>query len=178
MSIDEAEIIRRARRGDARARLGLVDMYQAMVFGIAGHMLNRREDVEEVFQTVFLRLFEHLDAIDPDRGVGGWLRRTVLNECFRRFETRSRRLEPVAYQELASPQASPDGLVKEQEARRALRRAIDALPPHERATVVLHYMEGLAYADVAEALGVSVETVRSRLKRARAQLRKRLQKYF
>ena len=174
----EGELIRQCCRGDVQARAALVDAHQALVYSLARHMLGNEEEVRDVFQTVFLRLFQHLERIDPERGVSGWLRKTTLNECFDRIKARNRRPQPVDESGVAAEADSPQKNTERSEVSRALSLALEALPPEHRATVLLHYMEGLRYAEIAEALDVSVETVRSRLKRARAELRKRLRKYY
>ncbi len=175
---NEAELIRRCCYEDVEARAALVDAHQALVYSVARHMLGNEEEVRDVFQTVFLRLFQHLERIDPERGVSAWLRKTTLNECFDRIKARSRRPEPVDESHVAAETGSPQQRTEKGEVDRALSLALEALSPEQRATVVLHYMEGLRYAEIAEALDVSIETVRSRLKRARAELRKRLRKYY
>jgi RNA polymerase sigma-70 factor (ECF subfamily) len=175
---DEAGLIRRACQGDADARAELIDRHQALVYGLARHLLSRREEAEDVFQTVFLKLFEHLSTIDPERGLRGWLRKTTVNECFDCLKARRRLPASVDDDAVAASAATPPAAAQGSEVEGALREALDALSPSHRATVVLHYMEGLGYAEIAETLGVSVETVRSRLKRARAELRKRLKRYW
>ena len=170
MPTDEAEII-------ARARSALVDMHEARVYSIARHMLRQDEEVHDVFQTVFLRLFQHLGDIDPARGAAGWLRRTTVNACFDRIRARREQAGSIGDDVTASTLGTPVDVAQGREAHDAVRVALQGLPPDYRATVVLHYTEGLSYAEIAETLGVSVETVRSRLKRARAQLRKKLQGY-
>lgn len=177
MPTDEAEIIARACRGDSAARSALVDLHQALVYSVARHVLGHDEEVHDVFQSVFLRLFKHLSGIDPERGAAGWLRRTTVNACFDRIKARRKRAGLKNEGDEGATSNTPVEVAQRREAHDAVRQALQELSPQHRATVVLHYMEGLKYTEIAEALDVSVETVRSRLKRARAELRKRLREY-
>ena len=173
---NEAETIARACRGEAAARSALVNLHQALVYSIARHMLGRNEEVGDVFQTVFLKLLEHLDRIDPVIGAAGWLRRTTVNECFDRMKARRDGALPES-DNVSGTSSTPVEVAQEHEADVAVRQALQDLSPDYRATVVLHYTEGLSYAEIAEVLDISIETVRSRLKRARSQLRRKLRNY-
>ena len=178
MQTHEGELIQKCRRGDGAALADLVDLHQAAVYGLARHMLGDPEEAGDVFQTVFLRLFERLEQIEPERGARAWLRKTPLNECLDRIKARSRTEESVDGDALESTREEPPDAAEGCEVQQALRQALDALPPRRRAAVVLRYTEDLSYREIAKVLGVSVETVRSALKRARLELRRRLQRYY
>ena len=163
--------LQRARRGDARAFRALVEMYQRRVFALVGRMLGRGRAslVEDLAQETFLRVFRALPAFAPEgpARLSTWIltiaARLALDELARR--------RPVVLAQ--EPSAPPDA-----EARalgRAIERAVAALPPDFRAVFLLREYHDLDYDEIARALEIDLGTVKSRLSRARSQLRAALQ---
>jgi RNA polymerase sigma-70 factor (ECF subfamily) len=166
----------RAQRGEESAWRALVERYQRPVFALLSRMLSpvaRRDLVEDLAQETFLRAFRALASFD--RAAAGRLSSWLLTIATRLAldELRQRRaplepLEPVHFQA-----AGPVGPDRRLLAAR-LTRAIEGLSLDHRAVILLREVHGLDYEEIAAALAISVGTVRSRLSRARAELRQAL----
>ena len=160
----------RARQGDATAFEALVREHQAMVFSLAYHFSGDRAAAEDVAQDVFLELFRTLPQIDSTPHLVSWLRRVAVHRCIDRF--RKRRFESVYDAAAMEPSAHDrprDVLFDER-----VRREIHELPSHARAVMILRFQEDLDPRDIAEALGMPVNTVKSHIRRSVDVLRERL----
>ncbi|SHL68861.1 SigE family RNA polymerase sigma factor [Actinacidiphila paucisporea] len=127
-------------------------------------------DAEDLLQTALTKTYLAWDRIDDHRAVDGYVRRTLVNT--RTSQWRKRKVDEFSTDELPEPAAggAPD-LTEQQAQRDALLRAIARLPPRQRAMVVLRYYEDMSEAQTAEAMGVSVGTVKSAVSRALGKLR-------
>ena len=127
-------------------------------------------DAEDLLQTALTKTYLAWDRIDDHRAVDGYVRRTLVNT--RTSQWRKRKVVEFSTDELPEPPVSAEPDLTEQQAQRdALLRAISRLPPRQRAMVVLRYYEDMSEAQTAEALGVSVGTVKSAVSRALGKLR-------
>jgi RNA polymerase sigma-70 factor (ECF subfamily) len=184
---DEAELIRRSRGGDTEAFGVLVESYQRRIFATVYRILGNSEDAREMAQEAFLRAWSKLDSFREGARFSTWLYTIALN--LTRSELRKRKVrrdvKPVSLDAVRSgddgprpdpedPEDPPDAAVERSEVYERARREIEALDPASREVVVLRDMQSLSYEEIAEALGVPIGTVRSRLHRARETLRERL----
>jgi RNA polymerase sigma-70 factor (ECF subfamily) len=163
----------RAQRGEEPAWRALVERYQRPVFALLSRMLSpvaRRDLVEDLAQETFLRAFRALPAFDRDAPgrLSSWLLTIATRLALDELRQRRPTVEPLqAVQFQAAAASSPDRRLLSE----ALTRAVEALAPDHRAVILLRDVHGLAYEEVAAALAISLGTVRSRLSRARAELR-------
>lgn len=180
--MDEQAFVDAACQGHVPAFNQLVLRYQGVAYNVAYRILGQADAAEDATQEAFLSAYR---AIGTLRGGSfqNWLLRIVTNKCLDQLRTRKRRsmltldglpVQPEYLPYLAHPGESPHQAVERQELARVLQEAILALPPGQRAVVVLADVQGLRYQEVAEVLGISVGTVKSRLSRARGSLRDRL----
>ncbi|MFG1805291.1 SigE family RNA polymerase sigma factor [Streptomyces sp. NPDC049040] len=127
-------------------------------------------DAEDLLQTALTKTYLAWDRIDDHRAVDGYVRRTLVNT--RTSQWRKRKVDEFSTDELPEPAATDGPDITEQQAQRdALLRAIARLPPRQRAMVVLRYYEDMSEAQTAEAMGVSIGTVKSAVSRALGKLR-------
>lgn len=183
-------LVRRAKAGDQDAFADILDAYQGRVERLVRRMFRReRETVEDLVQEVFLRVFRGLAGFEGSSAFGTWVHRIATNVCI--SEIRSRRAlkrdgrtlsldQPMQGQEelRIEPQAPPTHPGQElenQEMYAACRNAIEALPSMWRLILVLRDLEDKSYEDIAEILDLPIGTVRSRLHRARARVRRLLE---
>jgi RNA polymerase sigma-70 factor (ECF subfamily) len=165
------DALARAQGGDSAAFADLVRAHQAMVFSLACRVVGDRSTAEELAQEVFLRLYRSLPRVESAVHLTFWLRRVTSHCCIDWFRRNGRR-EEVAVDELpeaAAPPVSRDVLLEER-----LRRLVRQLPPNARLIVTLRYQEDLDPSEIAAVLDVSVNTVKSRLRRSVELLRARL----
>lgn len=171
----DAPTLARAVAGDAGATRALVEMYQARVFALVSRMLagRGRATAEDIAQDTFLVVFRRLAAFDP-RGPAK-LSTWILTIAARRSIDELRRPRPTL---LAEIERGGEGYADDRAVRRELAAAIEAaiadLAPEYRAAFLLREYHGLDYAEIASALSIDLGTVKSRLSRARSQLRERL----
>ena len=160
----------RAQRGDLAAFRELIRAYQDTVYTLALRMLKVREDAEDLAQDVFVSAHRHLGEISSEAHLLFWLRRTTCHRAIDRLRRRwpypAVPLDAVA--ETAAADAGTDPLLE-----RCLRDLIARLPPTPRVVVLLRYQEDLDPPDIAQTLGMPLNTVKSHLKRSLALLRRR-----
>lgn len=173
----DADLVRRARGGEAAAWRALVRRHTPMVYRLALRTLRQPADAEDAAQEAFVNMSRYLSSFDPTRPLGPWLGRITYHACLRRLgkggpgdATDPDVLEAVAPDHGASPEAATAA----RETGDLIVRAVDQLPAQDRFLIGLRYREGHTDVEVAEATGMNVNTVRTRLFRARAALRKLL----
>jgi RNA polymerase sigma-70 factor (ECF subfamily) len=185
----DVALVERARAGDVAAFEKLVRQYDRQVFRIAQHIVQNREDAEDVVQDAFLKAYEKLDQFQGNSKFYTWLVRIAVNEALMRLrKRRTGRMvsidEDVETEEgsvprdLAEWRPDPEAQYGQSEMADILRKTIQGLPPGFRVVFALRDVEGLSTEETAETLGLSIPAVKSRLLRARLQLRERLSRYF
>jgi len=186
---DEAAIVAQARLGDANAFSELLRRYEGKIFRLALHITQNREDAEDVLQEAFLKAYEHLDQFQGQSKFYTWIVRIAVNQALmklrKRKSDRSVSLdetidtgEDTVAREIAAWDENPEQQYSREEINEILSSAIDGLAPIYRAVFVLRDVDDLSTEETAEALELSVPAVKSRLLRARLQLRDKLTRYF
>ena len=186
---EELALVRAAKGGDDKAFEELVRRYDRNVFRIAQHITQNREDAEDVVQDAFLKAFEHLEGFQGNSRFYTWLVRIAVNEAL--MKLRRRRPERMVSldeevkteddsvpREVADWSPNPEQMYNQAELREILTRTIQGLPAGFRTVFVLRDVEGLSTEETAQALDLSIPAVKSRLLRARLQLRDRLSRFF
>jgi len=185
----ETVLVDAARKGDIGAFEELVRRYDRNVFRIAQHITQNREDAEDVVQDAFLKAYQNLGQFQGQSKFYTWLVRIAVNEALMRLRRRRpermvsidedvKTEEDSMPREIADWAPNPEQLYKQAELRDILSKTIQGLPASFRTVFVLRDVEGLSTEETAAALDLSVPAVKSRLLRARLQLRDRLNKYF
>lgn len=180
-STDPDDLVQRLRAGDARAFEDLVIAHQHRVFGVALRMLGTRADAEEVAQEVFLRVHRAIGTFRGDAKLSTWLYAITSRLCLTRLgsgERRTQHLGEDAFIRLADDRPGPTAALERRERELALQRAIAELPDDRRIVLILRDLEGLSYDEIAASLDLELGTVRSRLHRARMELREKLEKLW
>jgi RNA polymerase sigma-70 factor (ECF subfamily) len=186
---EEAAIVAQARLGDAKAFSELLSRYEGKIFRLALHITQNREDAEDVLQEAFLKAYEHLDQFQGQSKFYTWIVRIAVNQALmklrKRKSDRSVSLdetidtgEDTVAREIAAWDENPEQQYSREEINEILKSAIDGLAPIYRAVFVLRDVDELSTEETAEALELSVPAVKSRLLRARLQLRDKLTRYF
>jgi RNA polymerase sigma-70 factor (ECF subfamily) len=175
---NELILIEKARQGDAPAFEELVVAYQDKVFNICRYMLGP-DDAEDAAQDSFVKAYKNLDRFTPSPGFSAWITRIAINTCLD-YKRKPAHL-PLAgtsaegdeYEhEHASPGPGPEAVLSSKQSAEAVSSAVGRLSDKLRAVLVLCDIEGLSYSEAADALGISMGTVKSRLSRAREELRR------
>jgi RNA polymerase sigma-70 factor (ECF subfamily) len=178
---DSAEFVARLRAGDRRAFEELVRAHQHRVYGLALRMLGDAAEAQDVAQEAFLRAHRGLAEFRGDARLSTWLYTIASRLCLNRLAGSERRLTrsgDEALDRVVDVRPGPDEALERDELDAALHRAIAELPEERRVVVVLRDVDGLAYEEIAEILALPVGTVRSRLHRARLDLRDKLERFL
>jgi RNA polymerase sigma-70 factor (ECF subfamily) len=186
---DEAGLVAQARLGDTGAFNELAERYQRNIFRLAQNITQNREDAEDVLQEAFLKAYEHLPDFHGDSKFYTWIVRIAVNEAL--MKLRKRKWDKTVWldepvdtgedaiaREIAVWEDNPEQRYSKEELHDILDKAVNGLAPPYRTVFVLRDMEGLSTEETAEALELSVPAVKSRLLRARLQLRDKLTAFF
>lgn len=183
-NLDETSLVQACRAGRPEAYGVLVERCQDRLYPMLVRLLGSPDDAQDVLQDAFVRGYQKLDQYRGGSSFYTWIYRIALNLAMSRL--RKRRLRrllrlPTSRHDLASfdppdasPASAPSYSLERAEREAAVEAALGSLDPDHRAVVILKDFEGRRYEEIGELLGIPVGTVRSRLHRARCQLRKRL----
>ena len=185
---DEAALVSAAKAGDVSAFEELVNRYETKIFRLGMNITQNREDAEDVMQDAFLKSYQSLNRFQGDSRFYTWLVRIAINEALMKLRKRRPNQfsldEPVAgeeepvFRELKDWGPSPEQRFAQTELNEILSRVIGELEPIYRVVFLLRDVEEISTEETAQILGISVAAVKSRLLRARLQLREKLDKYF
>ena len=171
-------LILRAQQGDLQAFDQIMIRQQRRVMTLAWRMLGNKEDARDAAQEVFIRVYQNLSKVDPDRDFSGWIYRITINVCRDLAKTRSRNSqlsleEGIESGSLAEPISTDntESMAIYNQEQMIIARALATLTEKERAAIVLRDLEGLPGDEVARILGSSPTTVRSQISSARSKIR-------
>jgi len=167
----ERELVERCRRGEVGAFEELVDRYKNLVFAMITRTFPDRSQAEDLAQDVFLRIHRGLPYFRGEARLSTWIYRIVVNLC---MQDRGRGTSSVSLDDANARVATPaatDRHARDLELRDRLEKAIAQLPPQYRLLIAAHYLRGVQYEDLAEAMKMPLGTVKTQLHRAKRQLR-------
>lgn len=170
----------------------VVARYEKPIFNVVYRILGNYEEAADVTQEAFISAYRHFHRFRGESSVYTWLYQIALNHSRnrlrRRRRTDSRTVsldEPAGVDtgsvdtlEIADESQSPQTVLERKELQARIMAAIESLPPDYREVVVLRELQGLSYNEIADATGISLDNVKTRLSRARAMLRQRLGAYY
>jgi RNA polymerase sigma-70 factor, ECF subfamily len=166
-----AALLDRARRGDQEAFAAVIRHYDPGLRTLAYRLLGDRDGMDDALQEAYVKAFRALPRFRGDSKLGTWLYRIAYNACLDELK-RAHLVVQLPLEEIAGPAGSWPDPGEAVAQRHDLAQALAALPPDERAAVLLVDAQGFDYKDAASVLGVPAGTVASRLSRARAALRR------
>lgn len=186
---DEAALVAKAKAGDDSAFSELVEHYERRIFRLAKHITQSDEDAEDVLQESFLKAYEKLDTFQGNSKFYTWLVRIAVNEALMKLRKRKSDKsvsldeqldtgEDMVAREVAVWDDTPEQRYSQEELKEILDKAVEGLEPIYKVVFQLRDVDELSTEETAEALGISIPAVKSRLLRARLQLREKLTKFF
>jgi RNA polymerase sigma-70 factor, ECF subfamily len=181
MTVDDEQIlVRRAQQGEESAFTTLVERYKNRVFGLIGRSIPDRQRTEDLAQEVFLRIYRALPYFRGEARFSTWVYRIVVNLCVQ--EASRRPVFEVPFDVAGEDRGLPalqlparDTTISDLELSDRLQKAMARLPPHYRLIIASHYLDGVGYEALAEALNMPLGTVKTHLHRAKRQLRRLLE---
>jgi RNA polymerase sigma-70 factor, ECF subfamily len=186
---DDLELVHATQNGDISAFEQLVERYDCKLLRIAQHVTHNREDSQDAVQESFMKALQHLDEFREQSRFSTWLFRITVNQSLMKLRKRRTAIDLPCDQDFPAeedmlPREIPDGapnpeeLCQASELRNILVKAIEELRPALRTVFVLRDVEGLSISQTAMVLDLSAPAVKTRLLRARLQLRELLSEYF
>ena len=184
---DDFKLVEAFRKGDEKAFEEIVRRYQRQVANIIYLTLGNREEVDDLSQEVFVRVFRSLNRFEFDSSLYSWIYRIAVNLCIDEIrKKRIRKLIPLDFltekklegekRSKETSTGSDELLLKEK--KEVIRGALDRLSPVHRTVILLREYQDLTYGEIASTLRISPQAVKSRLFRAREELREMLKDYF
>jgi RNA polymerase sigma-70 factor, ECF subfamily len=184
----EVDWIRRAQRGEREAFERLVERYQRRVFALAGRLVRRRDDVEDLAQEIFVKAYVGIRSYDFRASFGTWLARVAVNHCYDYL--RRERVSPVAtfseiseegappsVLDLAQPGSSGSATERQMIARDLVQKLLSRAPEADRVILTLKEIEDLSVEEVGRILKLKESTVKVRLHRARKRMLEDFQRW-
>src|ERR1700742_2558534 len=185
---DEHLLVAAAKGGDLSAFNELVSRYERKIFRLTMNITRNREDAEDAMQDAFLKSYSHLKDFEGSSRFYTWLVRIAANEALMRLRKRRPNQfsldEPISGEDDLVPREvedwgpSPEQRYAQSELHEILDQVIDSLDPDFRTVFVLRDIEELSTEETAQAMGISVPAVKSRLLRARLKLRTKLDRFL
>ena len=185
---DDLAAVEKASAGDSDAFEALVRKYQGWVVALAYRMLGNHADAEDMAQEIFLKAYRALPQFERKPTFSTWLYTIATNHCLNQLESRRRRPRFQEMNESPRTEGNPrpledrvqdptpwaDRVMEQDDLRRLVQAELLRLTPEHRAILVLRDIQGLSYEEVGGLLGLPPGTIRSRLHRARMELKERL----
>lgn len=187
---ETSALISRCQQGDLEAFDRLMELHQSRIYNLAFRMTGSREDAYDITQDTFLRAYNALPRFRGESSFSTWIYRIGCNICLDEIKRRSRQKVRVISSTVQTEaggeeydlidrtgdsSSDPQEIYEQRERQRLIQKTIATLPEHHRSVVVLCDLQGEPYEEIAQILGISIGTVKSRLNRARLTLKSRLE---
>ncbi len=181
---DDISLINKFKEGDKASFGDIVLKYQDRIYNLCRNMLGSAHDAEDAAQDTFIKAYQNLNNFRPEASFYTWLYRIAVNTCldyrkrpfwgslFRSFAE-----DEESFREPVSEEPSPEKLYETKQLGLVLSKSLAKLSPKLRVVIILKEIEGLSYEEIAEVLDVSIGTVKSRISRAREELKKLMKKF-
>lgn len=186
MVIDESLLLQRCRAGDNEAFDNLIERYRNKVYSTAFRMMGNYHDASDCTQEVFLRVYRSIGSFRGDSSFSTWIYHITVNVCKDELRKNSRHNAITSIDELVNTDKGelkrelpsdaplPEELYEQVEVADALAVLINQLEPNYRLALLMREHDDLSYQEIADILGTSIGTVKSRISRARAALKKKI----
>ena len=189
VSDDDTPLVLASQAGDGAAFEQLVSRYYRKAYRIAYHIIRNADDAKDVAQETFIKVFQHIGQFQAHSNFSTWLYRILVNQCLMEVRRQRRKPPPVYLSiswsedeqlpiDLPDWKSTPEEQYAQSELRDLLTRLLQELRPRLRVVFIMHDIEGQRLQEVAEALQLTLSTVKSRSLRARLYLRERLRLYL
>ncbi len=172
-SVTEKELIRKCKEGNETARKFLYDKYKSVLMGISMRYMKNPTLAEEVLIETFMKIFTKIDQYDERGSFEGWIKKICVNEALMHLRKQKKTQTDISEDEIdiISPAMVEDSMMEHE-----ILKLLDALPEGYRTVFNLYVIEGYKHKEIAEMLGISINTSKSQLIMARKRLRELLEK--
>jgi len=179
--IGEQALFKKVKKGDLDAYGAIIQDYQSSVFNVCYRILGNRQEAEDLTQEAFLRAYKQISRYDQGRPFGPWMRTLAANLCYNHLKRARLKRVPLEDERDTvkdDPKHGPEGTLEINQEHQALYQAIWKLPETQRIAMELRHFQGLSYQEMAEAMKLPLNTVRSHLYRGRQNLAELLEEDY
>jgi RNA polymerase sigma-70 factor (ECF subfamily) len=188
--MDEKELIKRIVKGEKRYFREIIDKYKNVIYNHSRNFLRNAQEAEDVTQEIFINIFNNLKRFRGDSKLSTWIYRITVNTCKNKLK-QIKRLKAKIMEEIPdeddetkntieeireNQEKEPDNIFAQKSLRSAIYKNMKSLPEEQRTVVILRDINGLSYEEIAKIMKISVPAVKSKLFRARENLREKLEK--
>jgi RNA polymerase sigma-70 factor (ECF subfamily) len=173
----EPALIKAAQEGDREALVSLLREIEHQVYRTAYYLLNHEQDALDAAQEALIRIYTKIGSYEEKAQFRTWVQRIVTNICIDNFRRKRPSVSIDEHDFIFQSADDVEGAVMSAYAAEEIREAIGKLPEHHRIVVVLRYLQDFSYNEIADSLGLPLNTVKSYLFRARQQLQVLLHDY-
>lgn len=188
-AVDENKLVNKAVKGDNSAFEALMEKHMGIIYNIALRMTANQDDAEDMTQEIMIKIFRSLGSFKGNSKFSTWIYRVAVNTCLDELKKKKNRKHLSLDAEISGDDGenqieikddspSPEKLAEQNELRDMVAAAVKLLSDEHRAVIVLRDIRGMSYSEIAGILGCSDGTVKSRISRARAQLKMILEKEY
>jgi RNA polymerase sigma-70 factor (ECF subfamily) len=190
VSAEESLFVLRLKANDDAAYDELVRVYHAQIFHVAFRMLGDSGDAADVAQEIFLKVFRNINGFKGESSLKTWIFRIAFSEILNRLRWWKRRYRQSTVSldvdhsgngngyHVSDSRPTPEQALESKEREEAIQKALSKLSGDHRSIIILRDIEGFSYGEIADVLGISIGTVKSRLARGRADLKKSMIRYL
>ncbi len=176
MEIPDRNILTKASLGDITAFERILYFYEKAVYNYCLRVLKDSSNAKDITQETFIKVYKHHKEIDPDKNMKTWIFTIATNAMYDLFRSKKRKRE-ISLEEnietidMSSSYYTEEGIVRDVE------NALFQIKPEYREAILLFYQQGFSYNDIAEILGIPINTVKTHISRGKQQLKEKLQEY-
>ena len=171
----DRELIEQSLDGSERAFRRLVEKHHALVFSVVRGIMGQRDEVEDVVQEVFIKIYRNLSGYRGDSRFSTWIYRIARNEALNARSRFRPRTEPIDESStLASSEAGPEERIERERAKRLLEDLLAALDDQQRIAIELRYLGEKSYAEIADIMDIPIGTVKTHIHRGKAAMKRML----
>jgi len=186
--MSEQQLVERAKNGDTKAFEELMKRTQTNIYNLGLRLLGNKEDAADLMQETYIKAYENLNRFEGRSSFSTWLYRIATNNALMKLRKEKKKKVSIdelkkigdkSYRiEISDWSENPSSYFKSAELKEVLQKAIDSLPPKYKSVFILHDIEGLSLAEVAQILSLSVPAVKTRVHRSRMYLREKISEYI
>lgn len=189
--MDDLEIIKRIKKGDKESFREIINKYKKVVYNHSRSFLRDAQEAEDTAQEIFINIYNNLKKFRGDSKLSTWIYRITVNMCKNKlkqlkrmrsqvsdeaFENENGELEPRIVNIKEKEEKEPDNMFASENLRAAIMSRVDDLTEEQKTVIMLRDVDGLSYEEVGQVMKLSVSAVKSKLFRARENLREKLEK--
>ncbi len=182
--IDEKELIRQAKSGNLKAYEEIIGLYEKKVFSTIYYMVKNDNEVEDIAQEVFIKIYKNLGNFKEESSLYTWIYRITVNVCIDELKKRKKVVyldekidtkDGEVELQLSDDSKSPTDIAEDNDLKDKLEKCIKKLPESQRMMIILRDIKGFTYMEIAEIMKMNLGTVKSKINRARASLKELLE---